>query len=246
MHAAEDQRRAEAAGARRRHAIDAEIAAGRPRFLDRAETHAQQSWRSANPRRSDEPPQIYARRMMAGVPRSSIEAEADGLIEVEQNRRKKAEVGDIPVPPKYGSGDFLSSDFWRLRLGLDVPKERFVSFPGCSLDADGSLVVTWAGYDHLARATGIGTAYQARKDEQGWPADRLTPLLAGLQELLPWLIQWHNDYNAAIGGGMGDYFADLVREEARVLGLTEAALAAWRPPPKPRTTRGPRKRTSRV
>src|SRR5206468_1584043 len=118
---------------------------------------------------------------------------ADRLIEGEQKRRKKTEVGDIPVPPKYRSTDFLSQDFSRLRGGLDVPKERFVSFPHCSPDADGSLVVTWAGYDQLAFATAIGTTYQTRKDEVGWPAERLTPLLAGLQELLPWLIQWHND-----------------------------------------------------
>jgi hypothetical protein len=229
---------------RREDSIDAEVAVDRARFLDRAEAHTQEAWRRANPRRVDEPPEIYAQRMMVGIPRSSIEAEAERMIELEQKRRKKAAVGDIPVPPKYGSADFLSPDFWRLRLGLDVPKERFVSFPGCSPEADGSLVVTWAGYDHLARATAIGTTYQNRKDEEGWPAERLTPLLAGLQELLPRLIQWHNDYDATIGGGMGDYFADLVTEEARVLGLTEAALAAWRPPAKPRKGRGPRRSTS--
>jgi hypothetical protein len=105
------------------------------------------------------------------------------------------------------------------------------------------IVVTWSGYDHPARATAIGYRLP-NLDEEGWPAERLTPLLAGLQEQLPWLIQWHNDYDAAIGGGMGDYFADLVREEARMLGLTEAALAAWQPPAKPRKARGPRKRTS--
>jgi hypothetical protein len=226
-------------------AIDAEVAADRASFLDHAETDAQEAWRSANPRRGDETPEIYAQRMIAGVTRSSIEAETDRLIEAERKRRKKTEVGHIPVPPKYRSADFLSQDFWRLRGGLDVPKERFVSFPDCSPDADGSLVITWSGYDHLARATAIGTAYQARKDEEGWPAKRLTPLLAGLQELLPWLIQMHNDYDAAIGMGMGDYFADLVREEARTLGLTEAALAGWQPPAKARKVRGPNNRTSR-
>ncbi len=229
---------------RREDAIDAEVAADRANFLAGAEAHAQETWRSVNPRRGDETPETYAQRMVAGATRESVEAEADRLVEAEQKRRKKAEIGDIPVPPKYNRTDFLSQDFWRLRGGLDVPKERFVSFPGCSPDADGSLIVTWAGYDHLARATAIGTTYQARKDEEGWPAERLTPLLAGLQELLPWLIQWHNDYNAAIGEGMGDYFADFVREEARMLGLTEAALAAWQPPAKPRKARGPRKRTS--
>jgi hypothetical protein len=32
--------------------------------------------------------------------------------------------GVIPVPPRYASADFLSSDVWRLRGKLDVPKER--------------------------------------------------------------------------------------------------------------------------
>ena len=48
----------------------------------------------------------------------------------------------------------------RLRGGLDVPKERFVSFPHCARDADGSLPVLWAGYDHLARAKAIAAWYR--------------------------------------------------------------------------------------
>lgn len=33
----------------------------------------------------------------------------------EQDRRKIAEVGDIPAPPKYASADYLSTTIWRLR-----------------------------------------------------------------------------------------------------------------------------------
>jgi len=56
-------------------------------------------------------------------------------------RREDAgeQVGKIPVPPKYQSKDFLRADFWRLRGGLDVPKERWVSYPGCERGADTSL-----------------------------------------------------------------------------------------------------------
>jgi hypothetical protein len=71
--------------------------------------------------------------------------DAETTDESERKRRKTAEIGDIPVPPKYKSTDFQKTDFWRLRGGLDVPKERFVSFPQCSRDADGSLVIAWAG-----------------------------------------------------------------------------------------------------
>jgi hypothetical protein len=76
-------------------------------------------------------------------------------IELEQKRRKQQEIGDIPPPPKYKSADFLSTTFWRLRGALDVPKERFVSYPHCSKAADPSLVVAWAGWDHLQQAQAL-------------------------------------------------------------------------------------------
>jgi hypothetical protein len=129
---------------------------------------------------------------------------------------------------------------WRLRGGLDVPKERFVSFPHCQRDADGSLVVTWAGHNHLKRALAIAAYYQERKDSDGWPAERLVPLLAGVIELVPWLLQWHNDYDPDLGARMGDYFVDFVATEARALGTTEGAVAAWTPPTTPRRGRSRR------
>ena len=225
---------------RREDTIDAEVAARRPEFMARAELAAQERWRGFNPRRPAETPEAYAARMAAGVDAQAVEQEADRLIAQEQTRRKREEVGPIPVPPKYRTPDFQSQDFWRLRGGLDVPKERFVSFPGCHRDADGSLVVTWAGYDHLARARAIAAYYLERKEADGWPAERLVPLLAGLIELLPWLRQWHNDYDPDTGERMGGYFAVFVNEEARSLGMTEAAVAAWKPAATPRRGRGRR------
>ena len=44
---------------------------------------------------------------------------------------KAAEVGAVPVPPRYAAADFRKGGWWRLRGKLDVPKERFVSLPGC-------------------------------------------------------------------------------------------------------------------
>ena len=65
---------------------------------------------------------------------------------------KAAEVGRIPVPPRYTSADFRKGTWWRLRGKLDVPKERFVSLPGCERDADPSLVVGWAGWNALEQS----------------------------------------------------------------------------------------------
>lgn len=139
-------------------------------------------------------------------------------------------VGDIPVPPKYKSTDFQKADYWRLRGGLDVPKERFVSFPHCSRDADGSLAVAWAGLNPLQLGTAIATHYLDMKDNEGWDAERLKPLLAAVAELTPWIKQWHNEPDAEHGTRMGDYLDGFVDEEARGLSLTREAVVAWQPP----------------
>ena len=147
-------------------------------------------------------------------------------------RRKDAreEVGQIPVPPKYASADFLNSTFWSLRGKLDVPKERFTSYPHAERDSDQTMVIGWAGWDHLQQAKALAGYYVRMKEEEGWPSSRLQPLLAGLIELMPWLKQWHNDLDPAYGIGMGDYFGGFVDEEIRALGFTLDDVRAWQPP----------------
>lgn len=145
---------------------------------------------------------------------------------------------DIPVPPKYTSADFLKNDYWRLRGKLDVPKERWVSFPHCE-GPDGTPVIAWAGYDHLQLARSISAYYVDIQERLGGRDDpRLVPLLACLLELLPWLKQWHNEPDTAYDGMcMGDYFEGFVQEEARSLprpggdsGWTLEEIRAWQPP----------------
>lgn len=138
-------------------------------------------------------------------------------------------VGDIPVPPKYTSADFLKSDWWRLRGKLDVAKERFVLYPGAERDADPTPVIAWAGWDHVQQAQALAARYVRMRETEGWPVARLLQLLAGLRELLPWLRQWHNELDPEYGVGLGDYFRDFIAEEARALGVTEDDLRAWAP-----------------
>jgi len=161
--------------------------------------------------------------------RAWIEQKLAAEVKRQQDERKANEVGPIPVPPKYRSSDFLKADVWRLRGGLDVPKERFVSFPGAERGADGSLVIAWAGWNPLQLAGAIAAWYLDAKEQQGWQAERLQPLLAALLELLPWLKQWHNDPDPVHGERLGDTYAAFVDDEVRALGLTLADLRAWRP-----------------
>jgi hypothetical protein len=139
-------------------------------------------------------------------------------------------VGVIAVPPKYAKADFQGVA-WDHRGKLDVPKERFISYPGASRETDPSLVVGWAGWDHLARARALATWYlQARRDGRG--VDHLTPLLAGLAELVPWLKQWFDEPNADPAlDRPGSQIAALVDAEVRALQLTVDDLTSWRPAP---------------
>jgi len=142
---------------------------------------------------------------------------------------KNKEVGDLPVPPKYTSADFLKGDYWRLRGKLDVPKERWVSFPHCEGE-DGTLMVAWAGYDHLQLARAISAYYVDVQERLGGRDDpRLVPLLACLIELLPWLKQWHNEIDLEFGVPMGDYYEGFLQEESHNLGLTQDEIKAWQP-----------------
>jgi hypothetical protein len=149
----------------------------------------------------------------------------------ELQRREDAgeSVGSIPVPPDYKSADFLKADCWRLRGGLDLPKERWVSYPGCERGADGSLPIAWAGWNHLQQATALAAYHLAMKDTEGWETARLQPLLAGLLELVPWVKHLHNELDPVYGERMGDYYEGFVRDEARGLGVTLEELKAWKP-----------------
>jgi hypothetical protein len=144
----------------------------------------------------------------------------------------------IPVPPKYKSADFQKPDYWRLRGSLDVPKERWVSFPHCE-GADALPLVAWAGYDHLQLARATAAHYVHVQEQEGGRGDpRLVPLLAALAELIPWLKQWHNEVDKEFGYRMGDYYEGFVQDEAREMGKTVDEVRAWQPPA--RATRGRR------
>jgi hypothetical protein len=135
-------------------------------------------------------------------------------------KAQQEEVGNIPVPPKYSSKDFIKTSLWKLRGKLDVPKERWISYPGAERAGEDSLLIAWAGWDHLQQAQALAEYFIDARDNQGWPPARLEPLLAGLADLIPWLRQWHNDHDPAYGMGLGDYFSGFLEEQCRGLELT--------------------------
>ena len=148
--------------------------------------------------------------------RSEDETEADyaARLRAEQQRRKREALGDLaPPPPKYRSADFRKPTWWRLRGALDVPKERFVSFPQMSRDTDPTLLVGWAGWTALELCQAVAVYCTEVTEQDGWSPERLTPLLAVLQENLPWLKQWHNEIDPEYNQRLGDFFETFLHSQ---------------------------------
>jgi len=163
------------------------------------------------------------------------------LTQEQAQQQKQQQVGDIPVPPKYTSADFLKPSYWRLRGKLDVPKERFISFPGV-LGQDGTGMIAWAGLDHLQLAKAIGDFFGLVQTEYGGSDDpRLVPLLANLSELLPWVRQWHPESLPDYGGPPADFYAQFIRDESASRNLTPDLLRTWQPPSPNKRSRTPSK-----
>lgn len=146
----------------------------------------------------------------------------------------------IPVPEKYKPTDFRKNSYWSKRGKLDVPKERFISYPQAGRDNDPTLLIGWAGWDHREQAQALAALIVQRDEESGWPAEKLTPLLAGLRELMPWVRQWHGEIDPELGYSPAEIYDGFLTERLNVHGLTDDDLAAWRP-----TTTGRGRRRSR-
>ena len=130
--------------------------------------------------------------------------------------------------------------YWRQRGKLDVPKERFISYPMASPDGDDSLLIGWAGWDHREQAHALMTLIDERATRDGWGVDKLTPLIAGLSR------GYALGAAVACGRSIPDYGRspaqeyDTYLEDQRVkYSLSEGDLRNWSPPvPSRRRRRG--------
>ncbi|MFK0216231.1 BREX-2 system adenine-specific DNA-methyltransferase PglX [Streptomyces sp. NPDC090298] len=141
--------------------------------------------------------------------------------------------GHISVPPEYvNSGsrvDFLKTSYWSHRGKLDVPKERFISYPGASPDSDTTILLGWAGWDHKDQVQALVNVINDRTEQAGWDTPRLTPLIAGIQELMPWVHQWHGEHDEEWGGTPSEEYQAYLDEQRAKLGLSAEDLTNWRP-----------------
>ena len=137
-------------------------------------------------------------------------------------------IGPIPVPPQYAPADFRQTRSWQARGKLDVPKERFILYPGASRDTDPTPLLGWAGWDHAQQSLALNIVIEQREAE-GWADEQLVPLVAGLAELQPWVDQWHGGVDATMGVDLSAFCQQLLASRAAQVGCTIPQLAEWRP-----------------
>lgn len=138
------------------------------------------------------------------------------------DHRKALEIrNNTPLPQKYTTADFRKPSYAAQRGGLDVPKERFISYSRTLSPA--IEVLGWGGWDHLEQATALTETINNRTTSGNWEREDFIPYLAGLLELLPWLRQWHPED----AGMFEEALLDWQREEEYA--VTDEELRAWRP-----------------
>ena len=98
---------------------------------------------------------VPRRAALQGLRACVKRAEWERTWELQREEDRTGQNLHIPVPPKYKPADFRAVSYWSQRGKLDVPKERFVSYPGASRDADPTLLLGWAGWDHRDQAQAL-------------------------------------------------------------------------------------------
>lgn len=135
---------------------------------------------------------------------------------------------DVPVPPRYSTADFAHKSYGRARGDLDVPKERFILYPGFRREGDNTLVLGWAGWSHRDQALALAREVPT---QQALGADdaALVPMLGGLVELEPWLAQWYSEIEPQFGASPASVIAGIVDQYLARMEKTRDQVTEWTP-----------------
>ncbi|KXP14486.1 BREX-2 system adenine-specific DNA-methyltransferase PglX [Tsukamurella pseudospumae] len=116
---------------------------------------------------------------------------------------------DIPVPPKYTSADFKKPSYWQHRGKLDVPKERFISYPGLGRATDPTPLLGWAGWNHAYQGLALALLLSALEPDTALAA-RTSTARTGISQLMPWIEQYHDHLDSSLGVNIANYLRTLV------------------------------------
>jgi hypothetical protein len=112
-----------------------------------------------------------------------------------------------------------------------VPKGRFVSYTGASTDNDPSILLGWVGWNRRDQAEVLVNLLMERSSVDGWSKGdpRFVPLLAGLQEITPWVHQRYDAYDEEWGDNPAQKFQTALNRGAVDRNLSQDDLRSWRP-----------------
>lgn len=156
-----------------------------------------------------------------------------------QRREDAGEKVTIPVPPKYSQADFRKATYWKARGKLDVPKERFIAYPGVARGGDATPVFGWAGWSHRDQALALAREIPVQQ-ALGADDEALEPLVAGLVELEPWLAQWHSEIEQQFGASPASVITGVVDQYLARMEKTRDQVTEWKPPAATRGRRASR------
>jgi hypothetical protein len=116
------------------------------------------------------------------------------------------------------------------RFAVRVGRDEFAGSSLASCDASRQ----WALHREIGAVrtspyAALVAYYNSRKRE-GWDVKRLAPLLAGLDQPLPWIHQWHPEIDKDFSETAGQSFQTMLEHDAHELGLTMEEIRAWTPP----------------
>lgn len=156
-----------------------------------------------------------------------------------QRREDAGEKVSISVPPPYGRGDYTKAAYWLSRGKFDIPKERFIAYPGVAREGDPTPVLGWAGWSHRDQALALARELPMQQ-ALGAEDDALVPLVAGLVELEPWLAQWHSEIEPQFGASPASVITGVIDQYLARMEKTRDQVTEWKPPTATRGRRASR------
>lgn len=169
--------------------------------------------------------------------------------DIQRHEDAGADITAVPdmIPPTYDREDFADpATVWPLRGKLDIPTERFISYPHVGPpNASGAMETFygWGGWDHLEQMQAAIDLYSRQVNSNvtsGLPQSnmfdkthrsdddvrhRLLPLLQTIADLVPWVKQWH-----ASEGRLTSNVDAFLSIEADRLQVTSADIRSYRIP----------------
>ncbi|MBK6520467.1 MAG: BREX-2 system adenine-specific DNA-methyltransferase PglX [Polyangiaceae bacterium] len=158
----------------------------------------------------------------------------------DQRREDAGEKVTPEVPPSYGSGDFLRTEYWQLRGKLDVPKERFIAFTEVPGRAGAETLYGWAGWTPKERLKVLLTIDEGLEDAGIALADRIG-LLDSAWRLVPDVAR----EDAAAAARLKAELQALLGPE----GPSKELLEDWQkrfPPPKTKAAKAAKKKSKKI